>query len=124
MPRKYAELQDVISHGAADGRLDADAFRAFARERFASFEDACNAVAIEIARQFQCSQLTFYGADGAVNALQGEMIYRMAHETNDLPEPAWSIYLAFDAGEWNHGEADDPVERYTVPLLKAAVGEA
>ncbi len=124
MPRKYVEIQDVISHGAADWRLDADAFRAFARERFASFEDACNAVAVEIARQFQRSQLTFNDADGAINALQGEMIDRMANETNDLPEPAWSIYLAFDAGEWDHGEAGDPVERYTVPLLREVVGEA
>ncbi|HEV7298999.1 MAG TPA: hypothetical protein VGN72_06495 [Tepidisphaeraceae bacterium] len=115
----------MISHGAAEGRLDLDAFRAFARERFASFEDACNAVAIEIARQFQRSQLTFRDADGAINAIEGQMIVSAANETNaSLPEPAWSIYLAFDAGEWDHGEAGDPVERYTIPLLKEALGEA
>jgi hypothetical protein len=40
-----------------------------------------------------------------------------------LPEPAWSIFLAFDAGEYDRGDGTDPVECYTRRLVRQALGE-
>jgi len=44
----------------------------------------------------------------------------------EMPEPAFSIYLAFDAGEYSHiGDATDafPWEKWTLPELERILDE-
>ncbi|OAE10477.1 hypothetical protein AZH11_26555 [Pseudomonas simiae] len=46
--------------------------------------------------------------------------------TNDMPQPAFSLYQAFDQGEW--GRHDDPpeidtIEKYVKPLVVQIVRE-
>ncbi len=36
----------------------------------------------------------------------------------EFPEPAYAIFLAFDTGEYPHGDNLDPIEHFTRPLLK------
>jgi len=57
-----------------------------------------------------------------MNLLYGHMTDEFVLETcdNTLPDPAYPIYLAFDAGEYHHsGDAleVDPEEKYTRPEI-------
>ncbi len=39
-------------------------------------------------------------------------------------QPAWSIYLAFDEGEYYHGGSTDPVETFTRPQIRQVLDDA
>jgi hypothetical protein len=39
-------------------------------------------------------------------------------------QPAWSIYLAFDEGEYYHGGSTDPVESFTRPQIRNILNDA
>ncbi|HEY7767681.1 hypothetical protein [Longimicrobium sp.] len=84
-----------------------------------------NGLALEVARRFLDGRMHFDDADELANTLSAMMISDAADHGDGfvLPQPAWSIYEAFDAGEWNRGEPDDPVERYTRPLLEALLAD-
>ena len=77
-----------------------------------------------VANRFNDSAMTYDDADGVMNVLSGLMIAHVTKEAHAiLPEPAWAIYLAFDAGEYDRGDGSNPVERFTRPLVKQALGE-
>src|SRR5690242_13293095 len=62
-----------------------------------------------------------YDADSAMNAIWQTMLDYLTRiePQENLWEPTHSIYLAFDAGEWDHGDGKDPVEQFTRPQVKA-----
>lgn len=85
-------------------------------------ERFCNLFAKAVAIDFLAGQTDFDQGDQAMNFLFVFMtnpLYQSQHGT--LPEPAWSIYLAFDRGEYLHPEHDQPSdipsEKYTRPEL-------
>jgi hypothetical protein len=91
------------------------------RVRGVSLPELYNSLALEVARRFLHGRMDFSDADHLANTLSA-LIMGDAVDYGDgfvLPQPAWSIYEAFDAGEWNRGEPHDPVERYTRPSLEA-----
>lgn len=59
-------------------------------------------------------------ADGIANVIYAAMMDDAVARGNGfgLPGPAFAIYEAFDAGEWDRGDGSDPVERYTKPALR------
>jgi hypothetical protein len=124
MRRDYDSMDSIIQDGVG-GRLDHDAFYAFCRSENISFDDVCNSIALTIARRFNEAAMTYEDADGVANALSGLMIAHVTREADAcLPEPAWTIFLAFDAGEYDRADGTDPVECYARPLIRQALGEA
>ncbi len=86
-----------------------------------SLSQFCNNIAIFIANKYLIdgSDDSWELCDLAINSLSA-YIFKIG-ENEDLPEPAWSIYLAFDNGEFYH-DCDDhntnPITKYTIPSLK------
>ncbi len=73
----------------------------------------CNRAAIITARRFLDRELSFDDADSIVNGIYALYI----GEPIELPEPADSIYLAFDRAEYAIGD-EDPIEEQTRPMLQ------
>ena len=74
-------------------------------------------LAAAMATRYLQGQLDFAVADKVVNRLAGYAI-----RTDQIQPLMWSVYLAFDAGEYpHHGDAPDtsPDEQHTRPQLIA-----
>ncbi|MDP2598181.1 hypothetical protein [Alteromonas stellipolaris] len=98
-------------------------------QRCASFEglstkEVFNTIALRIAHEFQKEALTFEDADFAINDLWSAIVdYTFTDEFDTkLSEPAYSIYDAFDQGEYTHKDGKDPVEFHTKRLLLEVTG--
>ena len=84
-----------------------------------------NEVAVLIAHQFLKNELDFENADYAINTVWLAMCDYMAKDQkNLLSEPAYSIYCAFDDGEFTHSDGLEPIEAYTKPELIKILGLA
>jgi hypothetical protein len=73
-----------------------------------------NALALRIASLFMEKSMSFSDADAAINNLN--IIWLDDAIKYDFPEPAYSVYLAFDAGEYSVNDKDH-IELYTRPEL-------
>lgn len=73
----------------------------------------CNDVALVVAQRFLDGKMSFNDANAAANELYSLYI----GEPIEIPEPADSIYLAFDRGEFVI-DGEDPVEEHTRPVLR------
>ena len=74
-----------------------------------------NALALRIAGLFLEESIAFDDADAAINSLN--VIWLDDAIKYDFPEPAYSVYLAFDAGEYSV-DNQDHIELYTKPELR------
>src|SRR4051812_22172459 len=100
MQHIYEDIESIIGAGTS-GRLNHDAVYAFAHRQNLAFDDVCNAVALTIAKRFNDFSMSYEDADGVANALSDLMISHIQRDTEvAFPEPAWTIYLASDAGEY------------------------
>ena len=120
-----ASLDELIA-GAVEGvvnRIDAEAFCEAAGIRLG---DLYNRMAVTIAKRFHVGTMSYVDADGAMNRIWHMMVDDAARcgDRFEFPEPAFSIYEAFDAGEYDHGDGDDPVEKYTKPRIAEIVRDA
>jgi hypothetical protein len=72
-------------------------------------------VAIHLARGFNDSEQTFEFCDAVMNGVHGII----SNADEERPELFWKVYLAFDEGEYYHGNnrQEDPVAAYTRPLV-------
>ncbi|HEX6036693.1 hypothetical protein [Longimicrobium sp.] len=97
----------------------------FADAHSLSVVELLNALSLAVANRFMAGEMTFEDADGIANTLCAIMMDdAVAHGDGfELPEPAFAIYEAFDAGEWDRGDGSDPVERYTMPALRMILDE-
>ena len=79
-----------------------------------------NALLVETARRFLLGDLSCDDADAVANDVWVSITSDMVDmgDAFEMPEPAYSIYEAFDAGEYPHGDGLDPVETYTRPDLR------
>jgi hypothetical protein len=124
MPGKFSDIESIIQQ-AAKGSLDLDAFQDFCAAHNLEFDDVCNTIALTIARRFNDSTMQYADADAVANELCAMMITRITRVPGaNLPEPAWTIYLAFDTGEWDRGDGSDPVEQFTRPQIRDALRDA
>jgi hypothetical protein len=80
-----------------------------------------NSLSLGIARSFIDGSLSFDDADGAINDLYG--IWISDELIEDLLEPAYSIYLAFDAGEYSV-DGTDSIDLITRPELRKFLVDA
>ncbi|MDW3217402.1 MAG: hypothetical protein R8F63_02205 [Acidimicrobiales bacterium] len=89
-------------------------------QRGDGFDDACNRLSVRPAERLVDGELDFHGADGVMNWVWSYITAALVDGAS-LPEPAFSIYDAIDAGEYHHrgdGAEVDPVEKYTMPALR------
>lgn len=87
--------------------------------------DLYNEVALIVAKRFVDGTLSYEDGDAAMNAVFQMMMDDAANNhPNPWVEPAWSIYLAFDEGEYNHAGSTDPVETFTRPQIRTILADA
>ncbi len=81
------------------------------------FDEACNVLSVGVARRLVAGTLEYSEADDIMNWVWSYML----HDNADVPQPAFRIYEAVDAGEYRHpgdSEQIDPVKKYTLPWLR------
>lgn len=103
------------------------------RERVHGFADAhglsvaelLNVLSLTVADRFMAGEMSYDDADGIANTIYAVMMEEAVAfgDGFELPEPAFAIYEAFDAGEWDRGDGSDPVERRTKPVLRKILDE-
>ena len=114
------KVLDGLIRSASSGNLPREEVASAVEATGLTREDIYNAVAVEVARRFDAGRMDYEDSDACANALHGRMItdpedssqIRMAH-------PAYEIFLAFDAGEWDRADGSDPVEEYTRPEIRS-----
>lgn len=89
-------------------------------------DDIFNGIAIELATKFQNGSMSYEDADGAINSVWGLMIVDASEQGEgfSLAQPAFEIYEAFDAGEHDHKDGSDPIEKYTKPRINEILNRA
>ena len=76
----------------------------------------CNDVALVVAQRFLDGKMSFNDADAVANEIYALYI----GEPIEIPEPADSIYLAFDRGELAI-DGENPIEEHTRPVLRTII---
>jgi len=111
----YITLDQII-HDAAARNLDGSAFCHYAQDHNLTLAALINTVALHIAKTFDAGAVPYPTADAAIDSVWSLMI-----DCGTLPDLAYHIYEAFDAGEFPRQDKDDPIERYTRPLIKKLI---
>lgn len=99
-------------------------FENFSTEGGFGIEDSFNQLSLLIAKKFDVGEMSYEDGDYAMNGVWPIMLDYIMKNDVPLIEPCYEIYCAFDAGEYDHGDGADPVEKYTVPAIKAILKNA
>ncbi|WP_085708480.1 MULTISPECIES: hypothetical protein [unclassified Pseudomonas] len=81
--------------------------------------DLLNELSITIAEGYLERSLDYEFCDGVMNGIINAVVE--VAMTEDMPEPAFSLYQAFDLGEWIRSEdlpGTDPGEKYARPVVE------
>lgn len=81
-------------------------------------QDVLNELSVAVAEGYLEGSLIYDFCDGVMNGIIGAIVE--VGLTNDLPQPAFSLYQAFDQGEWIRSSTPletVPSEKYTKPLV-------
>ena len=116
---------DTLIHALVTTEGDPPSIASICDANRISPNELYNTTALEIARRFDNERMSYEDADAAMNTIWIMMIENISREGDgsELAEPAYSIYEAFDAGEYDHGDGENPVERYTKPAIKRILAE-
>ena len=80
--------------------------------------------ALYFAKAFMNHEIDFDTADSALEWIFDAMLRRTYSTSESIADTiAFPIYIAFDAGEYDHGDGKDPVETYTIPQLQKILKE-
>lgn len=112
-----AALEQLIQQ-ATSGKINRAEVESYCVANNIEVPDLCNRIALTIAQRFHAGTFSYKDGDGVMNALFSLIV---EYET---VEPAWSIYLAFDEGEYNHDGSSDPVESFTRPQIRNILNNA
>jgi hypothetical protein len=85
--------------------------------RFEATQEYCDQAALLIARRYLEGHTSWLAADAAINHLYPVML-----ECPAIPEFAWGVYEAFDAGEYHPDSPTLSDDEVTKPILLAQVG--
>jgi len=111
-----------IIRNATSGRMNRADAESFCAAENIEPTDLYNRIALTVAEGFDNGSLSYQDGDGVMNAIFGMLID--GEKPMDSIEPAWSIYLAFDDGEYDHGGSTDPVESFTRPQIRKILDDA
>ncbi|NVZ50736.1 hypothetical protein HX792_10350 [Pseudomonas sp. B6002] len=81
-------------------------------------EAILNEVALTVAQGYATGALSYEFCDDVMNGIANAIVD--LGRVGELPQPAFSLYQAFDEGEWHRNSdspEDDPGEKYTRPLV-------
>ena len=112
-----AALEQLIQQ-ATTGTINRAEIESYCLAEGIEVSDLCNRIALTVAERFQAGTLSYEDGDGVMNALFTVIV------DNETVEPAWSIYLAFDEGEYDHRGSSDPVESFTRPQIRNILNDA
>ncbi|MFK4772293.1 hypothetical protein [Rhizobium sp. ZW T2_16] len=81
--------------------------------------DFYNSAALEIAKGYHRGELSYSFCDGVMNDLWSAVQEGFGRGNNEVPEPFFEIYEAFDVGEYHrkHDKSDDPIAEFTDPAI-------
>ncbi|TDK31886.1 hypothetical protein E2F50_19710 [Rhizobium deserti] len=81
--------------------------------------DFYNSAALEIAKGYHRGELSYTFCDGVINDLWSGVQKGFGPDKNEMPEPFFEVYEAFDAGEYYRkpDKSDDPVAEFTDPAI-------
>lgn len=81
--------------------------------------DFYNSVALEIVKGYHHRELSYTFCDGLINDLWSGVQEGFGPGKNDVPEPFFEVFEAFDAGEYHRksDNSDDPVAEFTDPAI-------
>ena len=107
---------------ATSGRMNRADAESFCAAQGIELTDLYNRIALIVAERFNNDTLSYSEGDGVMNAIFGMMID--GKTPMESIQPAWSIYLAFDEGEYYHAGSTDPVESFTRPQIRNILNDA
>jgi hypothetical protein len=82
-------------------------------------QDVLNELSVAVAEDYLQGSLIYDFCDGVMNGIINAVVE--VGMTDDMPQPAFSLYQAFDQGEWirsNDPPETDPSEKYTKPVVQ------
>lgn len=121
----FSQEQRLIIHDlfekATSQNLSIEEIIIFCDQENLDYVSFCNCFSIEIALMYQKKIRSFSYCDGCMMNLMDFMTDKeFSTSIEFIPELAYSIYCAFDEGEYIHdGDSKDiePAEKYTRPLI-------
>jgi hypothetical protein len=113
-----SQLDQLIAACSSDSATE-DIFAPIAALQ--AYGEFCNSFSHRIAHEYAVGRLSFGIADRAMNRL-----HTFSYVTQDrgMPDYSWEVYLAFDAGEYQHSDDLDGVSsesKCTRPAIQAIV---
>jgi hypothetical protein len=112
------ELKELSVKAETDGLTLSDL--AATCEKFdVAPQDVLNELSVAVAEGYLQGSLLYDFCDGVMNGIINAVVE--VGMTNDMPQPAFSLYQAFDQGEWfrsNDPPETDPSEKYTKPVVE------
>lgn len=82
-------------------------------------QDVLNELSVAVAEGYLQGSLLYDFCDGVMNGIINAVVE--VSMANDMPQPAFSLYQAFDQGEWFRSDdppETDPSEKYTKPVVE------
>jgi DNA-binding Xre family transcriptional regulator len=111
------ELNELSETAETDGLTLSDLLPICERFSVAP-KDVLNELSIVVAEGYLDGSLTYEFCDGVMNGIINAVVE--VSVTDDMPQPAFSLYQAFDQGEWFRSD-DPPVTdtggKYTKPVV-------
>lgn len=124
--REIADLKPVFAALRSGYQLHGREWvHGFADAHSLSVAELLNVLSLAVANLFMAGEMPYDEADGIANTIYAVMMEdALAYGSGfELPEPAFAIYEAFDAGELDRGDGSDPVEHHTKPVLRRILNE-
>jgi hypothetical protein len=112
-----------LTEDSKNARLTLERAKAVAAAQCVSLNDLLDAASLHIVNRFEEGDVDFAEADITMNGLWA-LLFQQAGPDIVVSEVLQDIYEAFDQGEYYHSGDPaeiDPVEKYTKPMLKAAL---
>ncbi|SDT32400.1 hypothetical protein SAMN05216598_5042 [Pseudomonas asplenii] len=112
------ELKALLVEADANG-LAPDDLGATCEQFGITPKDVLNELAIAVAEGYLDETFTYGFCDSVMNGIINAVMD--LGMTDDMPQPAFSLYQAFDQGEWiRRGDSpdSDPSEKYTRPAVQ------
>lgn len=112
------ELKELSMKAEAEGLTLSDLVPICERFGVAP-HDVLNGLSVAVAEGYLQGSLPYDFCDGVMNGIINAVVE--VGMTNDMPQPAFSLYQAFDQGEWfrsNDTPETDPSEKYTKHVVE------
>lgn len=112
------ELKELSVKAESDGLTLSDLVAICERFDVAP-HDVLNELSVAVAEGYLQGSLLYDYCDGVMNGIINAVVE--LGMTNDMPQPAFSLYQAFDQGEWfrsNDPPETDTSEKYTKPVVE------